>query len=69
MCVQVCVCEREREEKNRGNKEMVRTATDGLMFVADEKETLKKEGRDHTDKRKGWEERGGGSKRAEEVEL
>lgn len=36
--------EKERK-KGRGNKETVRTATDGLMFVADEKETLKKVGK------------------------
>lgn len=68
MCKCACVKEKERK-KGRGNKETVRTATDGLMFVADEKETLKKEGRDHTDKGQGWEERGVGSKREEEVEL
>lgn len=37
----VCVLGARDEE----NKEVVRTATDGLMFQADEKETLKKEGK------------------------
>lgn len=49
VCMCACVKEKERK-KDSGNKETVRTATDGLMFVA---ETLKKEGRDHTDKGQG----------------
>lgn len=34
---------------DRETKEVVRIATDGLMFLADEKQTLKKKRKDHTD--------------------